>query len=85
MVSFFKEAKPDRTTKLETLLDGEWPVKAILSDPAPMGGRNIHPPMGSPHYSEWEGWSAAQGDGTVRPPRALDYIIPALCEVIPGN
>ena len=53
----------------------ERPVKAILSDPAPMGERNIHPKIGSPHHSEWEGWGAAQSDGTVRPSRALDYII----------
>ena len=85
VVSFYKEAKPDRTAKLETPLDVERPAKAILSDPAPMGEGNIHPPMGSPHHSEWEGWGAAQSDGTVRPSRALDYIIPTLCEVIPGN
>ena len=85
VVSFYKEAKPDRTTKLETSLDGEWPVTTILSALAPMGKRNIHPLMGLPHHSEREGWGVAQGDGTVRLSRALDYIIPTLCEVILGN
>ena len=56
----------------------EQPIKAILSNPAPMGKRNIHPSMGSPHHSEWEGCSAAQSDGTIHPSRALDYIIPTL-------
>ena len=58
------------------------------SNPSPMGERNIHPPMGLPHHSEWEGRAAVQSDGTVRPSRALDYLsnlIPTLCEVIPGN
>ena len=54
VVSFSKEAKPDKMTLLETPLDGEQPVKAILSDPAPTGERNIHPPMGSPRHSEWD-------------------------------
>ena len=85
MVSFCKEAKPDRTTKLKTPLDVEGPVETILPDPAPMGEGNIHPPMGSPHHSEWEGSGAAQSDGTVCPSRTLDYIIPSLCEVIPGS
>ena len=85
MVSSFKEAKPDRMTTLETTLDVEQPVEAVLSDPAPMGERNIHPPMGWPHHSEWEGWGAAQSDGTVRPSRTPNYIIPTLCEVILRN
>ena len=41
--------------------------------------------MDLPHHSEWEGWGAAQSDGTVCPSRALDYITPTLCEVVPGN
>ena len=85
MVSSFKEANPDRMTHLETPLDVVRPVKAVLSDPSTIGERNIHLPMGLPHHSEWERQGAAQSDGTVRPSRTLDYIIPTLCEVIPGN
>ena len=51
----------------------------------PVGEGNIHPPMGSLHHSEREGWDAAQSDSTVHPSRGLDYVIPTLCEVIPGN
>ena len=80
MVSFCKEAKPDRTTQLETKLDVEQPVKAISSDPVSMGEENIHPPMGLPNHSEWEGWGATHSDSTVCPSRALDYIIPTLRE-----
>ena len=47
MVSFSKEAKLDRKTLLETLLDVERPVTAMLSNPTPMGERNIHLPMGT--------------------------------------
>ena len=57
----------------------ERPAEAILSVPAPMGEGNIHPPMGLPHHSEWEGWGAAQSDRIVCPSRALDHIIPTLC------
>ena len=42
-------------TQLETPLDVERPVEAVLSNPAPMGEENIYPPMGSPQHTEWKG------------------------------
>ena len=41
-VVFFTEAKPDRTIQLECPLDVERPVGATLSNPTPLGKRNIH-------------------------------------------
>ena len=63
---------------MKTTLDIEHPVNAIMSDSVPMGERNIHPPMGPPHHSGWEGWGAAKSDGNVRLSRVVDYIIPTL-------
>ena len=36
MVSFFKEAMPDRMAKQETLLDAQRPVQTTLSNTTPM-------------------------------------------------
>ena len=66
MVSFCKEARPDRTTQLETTLDVERPVKAILSDPAHMGKTKVHPPMGSPQVSGKDGVQARVTAPSVR-------------------
>ena len=46
VVSFYKEAKPGRTAKLETPLDVERPAEAILSDPGTYGRRKYSPTHG---------------------------------------
>ena len=42
-----------------TPLEVEQPDYVILCNPANMGGKIIHPHMGSQHHSEWEGQGAA--------------------------
>ena len=86
MVSFFfKEAMPDRMAKLETLLDVERPVRTTLSNMAPMGEEKCTHPWA--RHTTVSGKDGVQPRvmASVHPSRALDYIIPNLCEVIPGN
>ena len=49
------------------------------------GRRKLHPPMGSPHHSEWEGWGAAHSDGISASVQGSRLHYPTLCGVIAGN